>query len=263
MILTETAALTGRRLRRLRRSPGELLAVTIVPVTMVVVMGYLLDKSIVMPGGAGYLDFMMAGIGAQVALGAFGTSAIAVADDLRGGLVDRFRSLPIGRLPVLLAQSLCDLLLTAAGTAIASAVGWLLGWRIHTGIVAGLAGFGLLLALAFLLSWTGILAALWIRSTPAVNSLSGLVLVVGSFLSTAFVPPDGLPGWLHAIASWSPVSTVSTACRRLWGNPVADTGNSLAVVHAVPVALVTIAILLAVVMTTASRLFRSISEKTP
>ncbi|WP_086853922.1 ABC transporter permease [Amycolatopsis kentuckyensis] len=262
MILTETAALTGRRLRRLRRSPGELLAVTIVPVTMVVVMGYLLDKSIVMPDGAGYLDFMMAGIGAQVALGAFGTSAIAVADDLRGGLVDRFRSLPIGRVPVLLAQSLCDLLLTATGTAIASAVGGLLGWRIHTGLLPGLAGFALLLALAFLLSWTGILAALWIRSTPAVNSLSGLVLVVGSFLSTAFVPPDGLPGWLHAIASWSPVSTVSTACRRLWGNPVADKGNSVAVVHAVPVALVTIAVLLAVVMTVSARLFRSVSEKT-
>ncbi|MEU4254229.1 ABC transporter permease [Amycolatopsis sp. NPDC026612] len=261
MILTETAALTGRRLLRLRRSPGELLAVTLTPVTMVVVMGYLLDKTIVMPGGAGYLDFMMAGVGAQVALACFGTSAIALADDLRGGLVDRFRSLPIGRVPVLLAQSLCDLLLTTAGIAIASAVGWLLGWRIHTGLLPGLAGFGLLLALAFLLSWTGILAGLWFRSAPAVNSLSGLVLVVGSFLSTAFVPPDGLPGWLRAIASWSPVSTVSTACRRLWGNPVADTSHSFAVVHPVPVALATMAVLLAVVITAAWRVFRSAAEK--
>ena len=139
MILTETAALTGRRLLRLRRSPGELFAVTLTPVTMVVVMGYLLDKSIVMPDGAGYLDFMMAGIGAQVVLAGFGTSAIALADDLRDGLVDRFRSLPIGRLPVLLAQSLCDLLLITAGMAVASAVGWLLGWRIHTGLLPGLA----------------------------------------------------------------------------------------------------------------------------
>jgi len=261
MILTETAALTGRRLLRLRRSPGELLAVTLMPLTMVVVMGYLLDKTIVMPGGVGYLDFMMAGIGAQVALTAFGTSAVGMADDLRGGLVDRFRSLPIGRVPVLLAQSLCDLLLTAVGMAISAAVGWLIGWRIHTGILPALAGFGLLLALAFLLAWTGILAGLWFRSTPAVNSMSGLVLVVGSFLSTAFVPPDGLPGWLHAIASWSPVSTVSTACRRLWGNPVADTGTSFAVVHPVPVALATIAVLLAVVMTAAWRLFRSAAEK--
>ncbi|WP_410607966.1 ABC transporter permease [Amycolatopsis sp. lyj-109] len=263
MMLTETAALTGRRLLRLRRSPGELLAVTLTPVTMVVVMGYLLDKTIVMPGGAGYLDFMMAGVGAQVALASFGTSAIAMADDLRGGLVDRFRSLPIGRVPVLLAQSLCDLLLTAAGIAIASAVGWLLGWRVHTGLLPGLAGFGLLLALAFLLSWTGILAGLWFRSAPTVGSMSGLVLVVGSFLSTAFVPPDGLPGWLHAIASWSPVSTVSTACRRLWGNPVADTGHSIAVVHAVPVALITMAVLLAVVITAAWRVFRSAAANTP
>ncbi len=261
MILTETAALTGRRLLRLRRSPGELLAVTLTPVTMVVVMGYLLDKTIVMPGGAGYLDFMMAGIGAQVALAGFGTSAIALVDDLRGGLVDRFRSLPIGRVPVLLAQSLCDLLLLALGMALASAVGWLLGWRVHTGLLPGLAGFGLLLALAFLLSWTGILAGLWFRSAPAVNSLSGLVLVVGSFLSTAFVPPDGLPGWLRAIASWSPVSTVATACRRLWGNPVADTSTAFAVVHAVPAALVTIGALLVIVITAAWRLFRTASEK--
>jgi ABC transporter DrrB family efflux protein len=263
MILTETAALTGRRLLRLRRSPGEVLAVTLTPVTMVIVMGYLLDKTITMPGGASFTDFMMAGVAAQVALAGFGTSAIAVADDLTGGLVDRFRSLPIGRLPVLLAQSLCDLLLMAVGMVIALAVGGLLGWRIHTGLLPGLAGFGLLLALAFLMSWTGILAGLWFRKVGTVGPLSGLVLVVGSFLSTAFVPPDGLPGWLHAIASWSPVSTVSAACRRLWGNPVADTGNSVAVVHAVPVALVSIAVLLAVVITASWRAFRSVSEKTP
>ncbi|MEC3975540.1 ABC transporter permease [Amycolatopsis sp. H20-H5] len=261
MIFTETIALTGRRLQRLRRSPGELLAVTLTPVTMVFVLGYLLDKTIVLPGGVGYLDFMMAGVGAQVALTCFGTSAIAMSDDLRGGMLVRFRSLPIKRIPVLMAQSLCDLLLTAAGMVVASGVGWFLGWRIHTGFLPALGGFCLLLMLTFLMSWAGILAGLWFRGPSTVNSLSGLVLVAGSFLSTAFVPPDGLPPWLRVLASWSPVSTVATTCRRLWGNPVADSGSSLAVVHPAPVALVMMSVLLAVAMIFARHVFGSTSER--
>jgi ABC-2 type transport system permease protein len=259
--LVETAILTGRRLRHLKRSPGELLAVTLTPVTMVVVLGYLLDKTITLPGGAEYLDFMMAGVGAQVALATFGTSSIAMAEELRNGLADRFRSLPVGRASVLLAQSLSDLVLTAAGMAVAAGMGWLLGWRIHTGLLPGLAGFGLLLALTFLLSWLGILVGLRLRSMPAVNSLSGLVLVVGSFLSSAFVPADDLPGWLRPVAEWNPVSTVVTGCRRLWGNPAVGGSDGLAATHPIPVALVTIAVLLAVAVVLGARAYRTAAGK--
>lgn len=259
--LSDTLALTGRRLRHLRRTPGELLAVTLTPVSMVIVLGYLLNTAIVLPGGTGYLDFMMAGVGAQVALTCFGTSAFAIAEDLGNGLVDRFRSLPIARVPVLLAQSLADLLLTAVGMVVASAVGWAFGWRIHTGFLPAAAAFGLLLALTFLLSWAGILAGLKIRSLPAVNSFAGIVLVLGSFLSSAFVPPTSLPGWLRPIAEWSPVSTVVAACRRLWGNPAADTGDSLASTHPGPVALATITILLSAVILLSARLYRTADRK--
>jgi ABC-2 type transport system permease protein len=257
----DTVALLDRKLRHLRRASGELLSVTLTPVTMVIVLGYLLNKAITMPGNADYLDFMMAGAGAQVGLGCFGTSAIAVADDLRNGLVDRFRSLPVGRVPVLLAQTISDLVLTAFGMGVAGVVGWLLGWRIHSGPLPALAGFGLLLALTFLLSWIGVLAGLTLRGMPAVHSLSGLVLVVGSFLSSAFVPVSSLPGWLRPVAVWNPVSTVVTACRQLWGNPVAGDGDSLATSHPVVVSLVTITVLLAVVVALSARAYRTAAEQ--
>lgn len=254
--VADTLALTGRRLRQLRRAPGQLLAITLTPVTMVIVLGYLLNNAIVLPGGTGYLDFMMAGVGAQVALTCFGTSAFAMAEDLGSGIVDRFRSLPIGRIPVLLAQSIADLMLTVVGLVIASAVGWGLGWRIHTDFLSATAAFGLLIALTFLLSWAGILVALKVRNLPTVNSLSGIVLVAGSFLSTAFVPPTSLPTWLRPLAEWSPISTVVAACRRLWGNPIADTGSSLAVTHPAPIALVTMTLLLVGAVLLSSRLYR-------
>ncbi|MFC0429227.1 ABC transporter permease [Kutzneria buriramensis] len=259
--VVDTLTMLDRKLRHLRRAPGELLGVTLTPVTMVVVVGYLLNKAITMPGNANYLDFMMAGAGAQVGLGCFGTSAISVADDLRNGLVDRFRSLPVHRIPVLLAQTLSDLALTGVGMALAGAVGWLLGWRIHTGLLPALAGFALLLALTFLLSWFGVLAGLVVHSMSAVNSLSGLVLVVGSFLSSAFVPLSSLPGWLRPVAEWSPISTVVTATRQLWGNPVANTGDSLAITHPAAAALATIAFLIIAVVPLSARLYRTASEK--
>ncbi len=50
-----------------------------------------------------------------------------------------------------------------------------------------------------------------------------------AFVSSAFVPIQGMPGWLQPVAEWNPMSALAAASRQLFGNP-----NPAAAVHAWP-----------------------------
>ncbi|SDG50687.1 ABC-type polysaccharide/polyol phosphate export permease [Lentzea fradiae] len=255
-VLVDTTALIGRHLLHLRRTPTRILGVTLTPLTMVLVLGYMLNKAISVRGGD-YLGYMMAGVGAQVALACVGSIAIGTATSLRNGLVDRFRSLPTSRGAILVAHTVSDLGLAAIGICIASIVGALLGWRPDTGVLSIAAGFGLLLLFTYVMLWFGLLLGLSVRSPEALGALSGLVLVCGSFLSNAFVPLDGLPGWLRVVAEWNPISAVSSACRQLWGGPMSASTGSVVSEHPLPAALVMLAVIAAVTVPLSCRAYHA------
>ncbi|MFF8725419.1 ABC transporter permease [Streptomyces sp. NPDC015171] len=216
--LGDTLALAGRHLTHLRRSPGRLVLVTMNPLVMLIAVGYLFRESMHIPGGVAYEDFIMAGIAIQVGLTGVGPTAIGVALDLRHGLVDRFRSLPIAPSAVLLGRTLSDLAVGAASLTAVSLVGLCVGWRPHEGVLRTAAGFGVLLAFIYVMTWVGILLGTTQRNIEAIDGTGALVLVVLSFLSNAYVPVGGLPGWLRPVAEWNPVTSVITTCRQLWGN---------------------------------------------
>lgn len=219
--VADVAALVGRRLRHLKRNPGKLLAVALNPLVMLVALGYLFEASIVVPGGASYQEYIFAGIAAQVGLTGIGPTAVGMADDLRNGLVDRFRSLSIARAAVLAGHTIADLLVAAFTLVLVTALGALLGWRTHGGVADTVLAFALLLGFAYAMLWVGVLLGLVMRSLESIESTGSLLLVVFSFVSNAFLSTDRMPGWLGAIAQWNPLSVVATACRTLWGNPIA------------------------------------------
>jgi ABC transporter DrrB family efflux protein len=239
--LGDVAAMIHRHFLHLRRTPTRVLGVTLTPVTMVLVLGYMLNKAITVRGNGDYLDYMMAGVGAQVALACVGGIAIGTATSLRNGLIDRFRSLPTARGSILVAQTVSDLALAAIGMAIASVVGVLLGWRPHASALSILAGFAILMVFAYVMLWLGVLLGLTVRSPEALGALSGLILVGGSFLSNAFVPLDGLPAWLRAIAEWSPISAVVASCRQLWSGPSSLVDGSFPSAHPMTTAVIMLA----------------------
>lgn len=236
----EVLAVAGRRLRQLRRAPARLLSVTLGPLISMVVLGYLFQGAIVVPGG-NYQQYLFAGAAVQVGLAGVGPTAIAVATDLRGGLVDRFRSMPVNRFSLPLGHTLGDFAPGIASLGIVTVVGLLLGWRPHAEALSVAAGFALAALFIYVMLWVGVLFGMVMRGLETISSVAQFVVVVLPFFSNAFLATASMPALIRPISEWNPISAVMTVCRQLWGNaPSADGGG------ATLAAIVVLALLLAV-----------------
>ncbi len=231
----EIGTVAGRRLRRLRRAPGRLVGIIMNPIIVLVAFGYLLGGSMTAPGDTNYAEYIFAGGLMQVGLAGITPTAVAVALDLRSGLVDRLRSLPIARATVLIGNSLGDLAMGVIGIAVVTLAGLVLGWRPHAAPLSVLAGFGVAAVFVYAMIWVGMMLGLLWHNLETIESVGGLLAVLFSFLSTGFISPDKMPALVRPIAEWNPVSAVVTVVRQLWGNPqhidgFAATNSTLVVV---------------------------------
>ncbi|MGV9270947.1 ABC transporter permease [Kitasatospora sp. NPDC003701] len=215
-------ALAGRHVKHLIRVPQKLLGTTVMPMAYVGVFGYLFGSVITVPGGS-YREYIMAGIFTQMMLSTAANTALGVTADLGNGLVDRFRSLPIARGAVLIGRTTADLALAVVSCALMAPVGLLIGWRVHHGLPAALAGFAILIAFGYAMTWLGAFMGMALRTPEAVNATAFLIVMPLTFLSSAFIPLDRLPGWLRAVCEWNPISVVAAAVRRLFGDEAAVT----------------------------------------
>ncbi|MEU2516207.1 ABC transporter permease [Streptomyces syringium] len=262
-LIVHSRALIGRHVRHLTRTPQQLMSITLMPVVFVLVFGYLFGSAIDVPGGQKYQEYIMAGIFIQVVMSNLGLTAIAVVGDLDNGLMDRFRSLPISRSAVLIGRTTNDLIVVTWSFALMSGIGYLIGWRVHNGFWQMLGGFGLLLLLGLATSWLGALLGLVLRSAEAVNAIGAIIVMPMSFLSNAFIPLNGLPGWMQAIAEWNPVSAVVLACRKLFGNVPsgATTGDAFPMQHPIPMAVILSLAMLVIVVPMTIRAFEKASSR--
>jgi ABC-2 type transport system permease protein len=208
---------TRREFGHVRYEPGQLLGALIFPGVMVVLFGYVFGSAISVPGGGNYREYLMPGLFAMASVLGLLPSALMVSKDVAEGVVDRFRSMPMARTAVPFGRTLADLLTGSVGLAIMAGIGLLVGWRARDGIGSAAAGFALLLALRYGLTWAGVFMGLSMRP-QTVDSFVPLVFPV-TMISNSFVPTGGMPGWLQAIANWNPVSAVVAATRELFGNP--------------------------------------------
>lgn len=254
--LSDSMALIGRHLRHLLRVPERLLSVTLMPVMYVIVFGFLFGSAMQVEGG-NYREYIMAGIFAQVMLANLQTTAVGVVDDLRNGLVDRFRSLPMSRYAVLVGRTVSDLMLSAVAIVVMSVVGYLIGWRVNTGAGDIVTAFALLLLLGLGSAWLGALLGLSLRNVEAVSAVMSMVMMPLTFLSSAFIPLSGLPDWLRAIAVWNPLSAVVGALRELFGNPTSVADSSFPSTHPIPVAVGLVALIIVLAMPLAARKYRT------
>jgi ABC-2 type transport system permease protein len=246
--MTDALILARRNLEHVRQIPEKLLDVTLQPLMFVLLFAYVFGGVIAIPGG-NYKEYLLGGILVQtIAFGAMGPG-VSIATDLREGVVDRLRSLPIRRSAYLMGHLIAEMAAMTLAIAVLCATGLIVGWRIHSGVGHALAGFGLLGLFAFVMLWAGTYAGVAVRSPDAVMGIAFITVFPLTFLANAFVPAAGLPAGLQTVAEWNPISSIVAAVRELFGNPTAlPDGAPWPLLHPIAAALLWCAILLAVLV---------------
>lgn len=218
----DTLVLAKRSLLRIRRQPDLLIGYTVQPVMFVLLFVYVFGGAIRTPG-FDYVDFLMPGIIVQsMAFGGFVT-ALGLADDLKKGLIDRFRSLPMARSAVITGRTLADVGANVVQLVVMIGVGLAVGFTFTTGVPTILAGIALVLFIGYAFSWVFALIGLIASSPEAANAYGFTLLFPLTFVSSAFVPVQTMPDWLQAFAEVNPFTTMVNATRALFiGTPAGN-----------------------------------------
>jgi ABC transporter DrrB family efflux protein len=241
---SDTAILAKRSILRIRRQPDLLVGYTVQPVMFVLLFVYVFGGAIQTPG-FDYVDFLLPGILVQsMVFGGFVT-ALGLSDDMKKGLMDRFRSLPMSRSAVLLGRTLADVGLNVVQLVVMLAVGFIVGFRFHTDLPEILAGMALLILIGYTFSWVFALIGLVSSSPETSNAIGFTILFPLTFVSSAFVPVQSMPSWLQPFAENNPFTTMVDAVRSLFLGTPAGNDIWLAVVWCIGITLVfgTLAIL--------------------
>jgi ABC-2 type transport system permease protein/oleandomycin transport system permease protein len=222
--VSDTLVLSKRNFMRIVRAPDLLLAFTVQPIMFVLLFAYVFGGAIPTPGHS-YIDFLIPGILVQtMAFGGFVT-AMGIAEDLRKGLIDRFRSLPMARSAVLAGRTLSDIATNAISITVMLIVGVIIGFGFSSPFLHVVLGLLILLLFGYAFSWVFAFIGLTSSSPEAAQSLGFILIFPLTFVSSAFVPPETMPAALQWFAEWNPFSVTVNAIRALFiGDPA---GNSV------------------------------------
>jgi ABC-2 type transport system permease protein len=214
----DVVALTRRNLVHISREPLQLSDVTVQPVLFTLLFVYVFGSGVPISGGS-YKDFAIAGlIALNLTTSAIGT-AVGLSTDLNGGVIDRFRTLPMWRPSVLVGRTLSDLLSAAVCVTMVVVTGLAIGWRPHASVGGFLGGLGVFLLFSYAVSWGTACLGIISKGAETAQSIGLIILFPLAIVSNALVPTKGMPGWLQALSNWNPVSAVTAAARDLLGNP--------------------------------------------
>jgi len=227
---SDTLVLARRSLFRIRRQPDLLVGYTIQPIMFVLLFVYVFGGAIATPGFDDYTDFLLPGIIVQsMVFGGFVT-ALGLSEDVKKGLIDRFRSLPMWTPAVVTGRILADVGTNAIQLVILFAVGFAIGFRFSSSAPEVLAGILLLFLIGYAFSWVFAFLGLTASSPEAANAYGFTILFPLTFISSAFVPTQTMPSWLEPFAEHNPFTTMVDAARALFLDAPAGNDVWLAVV---------------------------------
>ena len=183
----DTLVITWRNLKRIPRIPELAIFAILQSIMFVLLFAFVFGGAIPLPGGGSYREYLMPGIFAQTIVFAAATTAVGMRDDLNKGLLDRFRSLPMARSSVIIGRIVADVVYNAGILVVLMISGYVVGWRVNTGIVELLAGIGLLLLFALAMTAIGVWLGLVVPSVEVAQQVSFTVLFPITFISNVFV----------------------------------------------------------------------------
>jgi ABC-2 type transport system ATP-binding protein len=215
--LTDSAVVTMRNLRHFWRQPDLLVFSTIQPIMFVVLFVYVFGGAVglALPPGVTYVDYLLPGIFVQSVTFRASNTAVGLSEDLRRGVIDRFRSMPMARSAVLLGRTTADVVRNILIIGLMVVVGYLVGFRFQAGVIPAVACVALVAAFGFALSWIFAFVSLVVRGAETAQTAGFVLLFPLVFASSVFVPVSTLPSWLQPIAEASPVTLTADAARSL------------------------------------------------
>lgn len=247
---------TWRNLIRYVRIPQLLVFSTVQPIMFLLLFTYVFGGAIgsTLPPGVPYIDFLLPGLLVQTTMFGATMTGVGLAEDMKQGFIDRFRSLPMARSAVLAGRTISDVVRNSLEALLTVAVGVIIGFRIHQGIGAALLALVLLALFGFAFCWISASIGLAVKDVETAQTAGFIWIFPLVFASSVFVPVDTMPGWLQAFARVNPVTVVSNAIRGLtYGVPPGES-----VWPWIAYTLAWIAAILAVFMTIAVRQYRRV-----
>ncbi|WP_250445694.1 ABC transporter permease [Actinotalea sp. C106] len=226
--LVDGWTVTRRNLIKIKRVPDLLVGSIVSPIMFVLLFAFVFGGSISLPGAADvdpalYRQFLIAGIFAQTMIFGATITGSGMAQDLKTGIIDRFRTLPMAPSAVLVGRTTADVVNNVLTIVIMTLTGLVVGWRITSSVGEALLGYALLLFFAYCVSWIMAYVGLLVRTPEVFNNASFVVIFPLTFIANTFVPSENLPGPLRTFAEWNPVSSVTQAARELFGNVIPGT----------------------------------------
>ncbi len=212
LALRDFGGVAKRNLLRAVRTP-QLLLYTLEPVMLLVIFRYIFSGAI---KAHDYTGFVVPAIFIITVLVAAMTSAIGIAEDLKSGMIDRFRSLPMARSAVLVGRSLTDLVRGVISLAVMVALGVAVGFRFHSDAGRIVLGVLLILAFGYSLSWMNTAIGISARDPESAQNAAAGPAYLLMFASNAIVPASTLPGWLQPFARNQPLGVTTSAVRELF-----------------------------------------------
>lgn len=218
-VIADAHVVAKRNIIKIKRVPDLLVFTTLSPIMFVLLFSFVFGGAIDQAGdGQAYREFLLAGIFAQTVIFGSTITGVALAEDLKKGILDRFRSLPMAPSAVLSGRTFSDVINNILVLIVMSLTGLLVGWRINSSVGEAVLGYVLLLVFAYSISWIMAWIGMLVPSPEVVNNASFVVIFPLTFIANTFVPLETLPPVLQTIAEWNPVSAVTQAARELFGN---------------------------------------------
>ena len=211
--IADTAALTGRSLRHITRSLDTIITTTIMPIAFLLLFVFVFGGAIDV-GTAQYVDYLLPGILIITIASGVSYTAYRLFLDLKGGMVERFQSMPIARSAVLWAHVFTSLVALAISLTVVLVAGVAMGFRPHANLLQWLGVIGILGVFALAMTWLAVIPGL-LASTPDGAGAFAYPLILLPFISSAFVPTESMPTAVRVFAENQPVTSIVDALRNL------------------------------------------------
>ncbi|MFC4535252.1 ABC transporter permease [Sphaerisporangium dianthi] len=210
----DTAVLLGRSLRHVTRSPDTIITTLIMPIAMMLLFVYVFGGAI-KTGADSYVNYMLPGILLITVASGIAYTAFRLFMDMKGGIFERFQSMPIARSSVLWAHVLTSLVANLISLVVVVLVALLMGFRSAAGVPAWLAVAGILTLFTLALTWLAVTPGLSAKTMEGASAFS-YPLIFLPFISSAFVPTGTMPGPVRFFAEHQPVTSIVNAIRNLF-----------------------------------------------